>query len=214
MSFDRRALRIHDKSRDARPNGNNSGSSCSKRRMRISFAALLAIPVAVVASPSAASEERGFYIGGALGQATFADWCVPSPLVLSCDEAPGLEDLWRLPLQPLLWCGSNLPRLGQVSGTVSGVGTVTADQTSFGSPQWAGSSSPQFSVFGKAGLLMTEQETPASRRASATRPSSITALECATFSPPTGLRAPSGSAPINSRSSCSPSAWSSASSRS
>jgi len=36
--------------------------------MRISFAALLAIPVPIVASPSAASEERGFYIGGALGR--------------------------------------------------------------------------------------------------------------------------------------------------
>jgi len=125
---------------------------------------LLAIPVAIVASPSAASEERGFYIGGALGEATFADWCVPSPVVLSCDDG---TTAWKIfgGYRFNRYFGAEATYLdwGQVSGTVSGVGTVTADQTSFGVAAVGRLElTPQFSVFGKAGLLMTEQETPAS----------------------------------------------------
>ena len=132
--------------------------------MRTSFAALLAIPVAIAASPSAASEERGFYVGGALGQATFKDWCVPSPLVLSCDDR---TTAWKIfggyRFNRYLGAEATYIDWGQVSGTVSGVGTVTADQTSFGVAAVGRLElMPQFSVFGKAGLLITEQETPAS----------------------------------------------------
>lgn len=115
------------------------------------------------AAPSA-SEERGFYVGGALGQATFKDWCVPSPLVLSCDDG---TTAWKIfggyRFNPYFGAEATYIDWGQVSGTVSGVGTVTADQTSFGVAAVGQLElTPQFSVFAKAGLLITEQETPAS----------------------------------------------------
>jgi len=139
--------------------------------------ALLAILIAIAVSPAAAqkpqkrpaaapavSAERGFYVGGALGQGTFKEWCVPSPVVLTCDDQ---TTAWKVfggyRFNRYFGAEATYIDWGEVSGTVSGVGRVTADQTSFGVAAVGNLDlSPQFSVFGKAGLLMTEQETPAS----------------------------------------------------
>ena len=111
-----------------------------------------------------AAQDRGFYVGGAFGQATFKDWCVPSPVVLSCDDGAAA---WKVfggyRFNRYFAAEASYVDWGEVSGTVSGVGRVSADQTSFGvAAVGTFDLTPQFSVFGKAGLLMTEQETPAS----------------------------------------------------
>jgi len=124
----------------------------------------IGIWLALAAPPGAFAQDAGFYLGGALGQAKFTEWCVPAPTVLSCDDK---DSAWKL------FGGYRFNRhvavegtyvdWGTATGTVAGVGSVSAEQTSMGIAA-VGSLDlgSQFSVFGKAGFLMTEQETPAS----------------------------------------------------
>lgn len=113
------------------------------------------------ASAGALAQDVGWYLGGSLGQATFTEWCVDAPTVLACDDK---TSAWKLlggyRFSRNLAVEATYVNWGEVDGTVSGVGTVSADQTSMG---LAGVLSfdvtPQFAVFGKAGFLMTEQET-------------------------------------------------------
>ena len=113
------------------------------------------------ASAGALAQEVGWYLGGSLGQATFTEWCVDDPAVLSCDDK---TSAWKLlggyRFSRNLAVEATYINWGEVDGSVAGVGTVTADQTSMG---LAGVLSfdvtPQLAVFGKAGFLMTEQET-------------------------------------------------------
>jgi OmpA-OmpF porin, OOP family len=119
---------------------------------------------ALAAAPGAVAQDAGFYAGGSFGQATFTEWCVPDPAVLTCDDK---DSAWKL------FGGYRFNRnfaleasyfdWGEASGTVGGVGRVSAGQTSMGiAAVGTLDLAPQFSIFGKAGFLLTEQELPAS----------------------------------------------------
>ncbi len=119
---------------------------------------------ALAGAPAALAQDAGFYAGGSLGQAKFTEWCVPAPTVLTCDDK---DSAWKL------FGGYRFNRnfaleassidWGEASGTVSAVGRVSAEQSSMGiAAVGMLDLAPQFSIFGKAGFLLTEQELPAS----------------------------------------------------
>jgi len=113
------------------------------------------------ASAGALAQDVGWYLGGSLGQATFTEWCVDDPAVLSCDDK---TSAWKLlggyRFSRNLAVEATYISWGEVDGNVAGVGTVSAEQTSFGlAGVLSFDVSPQFAIFGKAGFLMTEQET-------------------------------------------------------
>jgi OOP family OmpA-OmpF porin len=126
-----------------------------------------ALIAALLASQAVFAQESGFYLGGALGQATFKGFCVDDPIVLTCDEK---DTAWKLlggyRFNRYVAIEGTYVDFGEVSGTVnfaSGPRAVPLSQTGMGI---AGVGSipftPQFALFGKAGFLRTEQETPAS----------------------------------------------------
>ena len=115
----------------------------------------------MLAAAPAAAQDSGFYLGGSLGQGTFTEWCVDDPSVLSCDDK---ASAWKLfggyRFSPNLAVEASYVDWGEVGGTVAGVGSVSAEQTSIGlAGVLAFEVSPQLALFGKAGFLMTEQET-------------------------------------------------------
>jgi len=123
--------------------------------------------LALAAPPSALAQDAGFYLGGSLGQATFTEWCVDSPSVLSCDDK---DSAWKIlgvyRFNRYVAVEGTYINWGKATGTVLVAGAprdVSAEQTSMGvAAVGSFEFTPQFSVFGKAGFLMTEQETPAS----------------------------------------------------
>lgn len=113
------------------------------------------------ASAGALAQDAGWYLGGSLGQATFTEWCVDDPAVLTCDDE---TSAWKLlggyRLSRNVAVEATYIDWGEVDGTVAGVGTVSADQTSMGlAAVLSFDLAPQLAIFGKVGLLMTEQET-------------------------------------------------------
>lgn len=113
------------------------------------------------ASAGTLAQDAGWYLGGSLGQATFTEWCVDDPSVLSCEDK---TSAWKLlggyRFSRSLAVEATYIHWGEVDGTVAGIGTVSAEQTSMGlAGVLSFDVSPQFAVFGKAGFLMTEQET-------------------------------------------------------
>ena len=127
--------------------------------------ALLAV-VAACAMWEAAAQETGFYAGGALGQAKFTEWCEPSPAVLACDDTDtGWKLLGGYRFNRHFAMEATYIDWGKATGTVqttSGPRGVSASQTSMGIAAVGSLGlTPRFSVFGKAGFLITEQETPA-----------------------------------------------------
>ena len=123
--------------------------------------------VAVCATWEAAAQETGFYVGAALGQTKFTEWCEPSPAVLACDDT---DTAWKLlggyRFNRNIAVEATYVDWGTASGTVqtgSGPRGVSASQTRTGIAAVGSLDlTPRFTVFGKAGFLMTEQETPAS----------------------------------------------------
>jgi OOP family OmpA-OmpF porin len=115
------------------------------------------------------AQESGAYVGGALGQATYTEFCDAS--ALSCDDK---DTGWKLfggyRFNQYFALEATYFDWGRAIGTVAGPREIPLSQTSFGiagvlSFRFA----PQFSVFGKLGLLKTEQETPASASGTTTR---------------------------------------------
>lgn len=116
------------------------------------IAVALAVPAGVVA------QESGAYLGGALGQTRFTEWCDAG--TTACDDR---DSGWKL------FGGYRFNRYfalegsyidwGEVTASVGAV-NVAADQRSFGLAALGSLQlGPRFSVFGKLGLLSTEQET-------------------------------------------------------
>jgi OOP family OmpA-OmpF porin len=134
-----------------------------------SAVAIAALAGGLLASQTVFAQERGFYLGGSLGQSTFKEFCVDDPTVLTCDDK---DSAWKI------FGGYRFNRKfavegtyvdwGKAAGTVDPVGpagprSVPLSQTGMGvAAVGSFEFTPQFSVFGKAGILMTEQETPAS----------------------------------------------------
>ena len=125
----------------------------------------------ILVSAAAAAQENGFYLGGSLGRATFTEWCVDDPAVLSCDDK---ASAWKLlggyRFSRNVAVEATHINWGEVDGTVrtaSGERRVSAEQTSIGiAGVLSFDVSPQFAVFGKAGFLKTEQDLPASSQSS------------------------------------------------
>jgi OmpA-OmpF porin, OOP family len=115
----------------------------------------LAVPAGV------AAQESGAYLGGALGQTRFTQWCDPG--TSACDDK---DSGWKV------FGGYRFNRhfalegsyidWGEVTATVAGppLTNVAAKQRSYGLAALGSLQlGPQFAVFGKLGLLSTEQET-------------------------------------------------------
>jgi OOP family OmpA-OmpF porin len=116
------------------------------------------IALALAAPAGVAAQESGAYLGGALGQTRFTEWCDPG--TTTCDDR---DSGWKL------FGGYRFNRYFALEGTYIDWGEVTArvgaanvaaDQRSFGLAALGSLQlGPRFSVFGKLGLLSTEQET-------------------------------------------------------
>jgi OmpA-OmpF porin, OOP family len=118
---------------------------------------LIALALAVPAG--VAAQESGPYAGGALGQTRFTEWCDPG--TTTCDDR---DSGWKL------FGGYRFNRYfalegtyidwGEVSASTASGANVAADQRSFGVAAVGRLQlGPRFSVFGKLGLVSTEQET-------------------------------------------------------
>jgi OmpA-OmpF porin, OOP family len=105
------------------------------------------------------SQESGGYLGGALGQSKFREWC--DPTLAACDDK---DSTWKLfggyRFNRYFAVEGSYVDWGEVTATTTTGARVAADQHSYGIAA-VGSLQvgPQFTVFGKLGLLRTEQET-------------------------------------------------------
>jgi OmpA-OmpF porin, OOP family len=129
--------------------------------------------VALASAPSFA-QDSGFYVGGALGQATYTEFCDAS--ALSCDDE---DTAWKFfggyRFNQFFALEATYIDWGQAIGTIAGPRDIPLSQTSMGAAAVVGFRfTPQFSAFGKLGLLRTEQETPASASGNTTRDTSET----------------------------------------
>jgi OOP family OmpA-OmpF porin len=109
----------------------------------------------------ATAQEAGLYVGAALGQARLTQWCDPvaGVTITACEDT---DTAWKLlggyRFSRYVAIEATYIDWGKVSGTALGI-SATAEQTSLGIGV-VGSLpiNPQFSIFGKAGFLSTEQE--------------------------------------------------------
>jgi OmpA-OmpF porin, OOP family len=116
------------------------------------------IALALAAPAGVAAQENGPYLGGALGQTRFTEWCDPG--TTTCDDK---DSGWKL------FGGYRFNRHFALEGTYVNWGEVTAsvgpvnvaaEQRSYGLAVLGSLPlGPQFAVFGKLGILSTEQET-------------------------------------------------------
>jgi OOP family OmpA-OmpF porin len=135
--------------------------------------ALAVLGMALLAPASVLAQEAGFYLGGAFGQAKLKEWCKVEPgdvLTACADTDTGWKLFGGYRFNRYVAIEATYVNWGTVTGTVNGI-DVSAEQTSMGVAA-VGSLElgPRFSVFGKAGFLMTEQEI---RRVTATSSSSV-----------------------------------------
>jgi OOP family OmpA-OmpF porin len=132
-----------------------------KKTKVILFTSLLA---AALSAPVAAQTNGGgsFYIGGALGPSKLEEWCdTGGAITLSaCEDT---DTAWKLLggyrfNRNFALEGSYID-WGEVTAS-AGAAAVSANQRSFGVAVLGSFEvAPRFSLFGKVGLLQTEQET-------------------------------------------------------
>ena len=108
------------------------------------------------------AQETGFYAGGALGQAKLKEWCSvsPSAVLTACEDT---DTAWKIlggyRFNRYFGFEATYIDWGKTTGTVNGI-NASAEQTSLGiAAVGSFDFTPQFSAFGKAGYLSTEQET-------------------------------------------------------
>jgi OOP family OmpA-OmpF porin len=114
-------------------------------------------------SVTALAQQSGFYLGGALGQSIFNEWCVTDgSLVFSACDDKGFA--WKLlggyRFNRNLGAEASYIDWGKVTAATTAGARVEADQQSYGIAA-VGSLElgPQFTVFGKLGFLRTQQDT-------------------------------------------------------
>jgi OmpA-OmpF porin, OOP family len=113
---------------------------------------------AFVSIPAYPQEGRS-YLGGGLGQSKFKEWC--DPTLAACDD---LDSAWKLfggyRFNRYFAVEASYVDWGKVTATGATGARAAADQHSYGIAALGSLQiGPQFSVFGKLGLLRTEQET-------------------------------------------------------
>ncbi len=124
--------------------------------MLVTLAGALALPAGVSA------QDSGPYLGGAFGQARFTEWCSPGPGITACEDT---DTAWKLfggyRFNRNVAVEAIYANWGTVTGTVNAI-NASAKQTSMGiAAVGSFDLGPDFSLFGKLGFLMTEQETRA-----------------------------------------------------
>ena len=132
--------------------------------MRKPLALAAAATAWATCAPAAAQEAgfgAGFYVGAALGQTRLTEWCDPvaGATITACEDT---DTGWKLVggyrFSRYVALEATYIDWGKVSGTANGI-SATAEQTSMGLGV-VGSLpiNAQFSIFGSAGFLSTEQE--------------------------------------------------------
>jgi OmpA-OmpF porin, OOP family len=105
------------------------------------------------------AQEGGSYLGAALGQSKFKKWC--DPTLAACDDQ---DSAWKLfggyRFNRYFAIEGSYVDWGEVTAATASGARVAADQHSYGIAA-VGSLQvgPQVRVFGKLGLLRTEQQT-------------------------------------------------------
>jgi OmpA-OmpF porin, OOP family len=127
-----------------------------KTKYGIAAAASLwaALALGMPSMSAAQSQEVGFYLGGAVGMTSFDDAC---PSGFSCDdEDTGFKFFGGYKFSPNLAAEVSYIDWGSLKASL-GAASATADLTSWGIAavgMWP--LNPQFSVFGKLGILFSE----------------------------------------------------------
>jgi OOP family OmpA-OmpF porin len=116
------------------------------------------IALALAAPAGVAAQESGGYLGGALGQTRFTEWCDPG--TTACDDKDrGWKVFGGYRFNRYFALEGSYINWGEVTASVGAV-NVAAEQRSFGLAALGSLQlGPRFSVFGKVGMLSTEQET-------------------------------------------------------
>lgn len=121
----------------------------------------------ILASALAQAQDSGFYLGGALGQSKFKDWCTGASATAFFNSCDDKDTAWKL------LGGYRFNRYVAVEGSYIDWGEVTANVTVSGTRAEVAAKQhsyglaavgtlplgERFELFGKAGFLMTEQET-------------------------------------------------------
>lgn len=110
------------------------------------------------------AQDGGFYLGGALGQSKFKDWCTGETATIrftGCDES---DTSWKLlggyRFNRYVAVEASYIDWGEVTASVNTGAQVAAKQHSYGLAVVGTIPLGQrFELFGKAGFLQTEQET-------------------------------------------------------
>jgi OmpA-OmpF porin, OOP family len=127
---------------------------------RLFFVLALLIPAAAFAQ----SGDGGFYLGGALGQSRFKEWCDTGGSTITLASCKDTDTAWKVlggyRFNRYLAAEGAYVDWGEVSASTPGGAQALARQHSYGLA--AVGTLPlgaRFQLFGKAGFLMTEQET-------------------------------------------------------
>ena len=135
------------------------------------FLFLALLPSAAIAQAPGA----GFYLGGALGQSTLKEWCdTGGSTVLTLRACEDTDTSWKVlggyRFNRYVAAEASYIEWGEVTATISNGAQVAAEQHSYGlAVVGTLPLGPGFELFGKAGFLMTEQET----RRSVINPSTV-----------------------------------------
>lgn len=118
----------------------------------------------ILASALAQAQDSGFYLGGALGKSKLKEWCTgetPTIRFTGCEDS---DTSWKLlggyRFNRYVGVEASYIDWGEVTASVNTGAEVAAKQHSYGLA--AVGTLPlgeRFELFGKAGFLMTEQET-------------------------------------------------------
>lgn len=125
---------------------------------------LFLLAALVLAPALAPAQDGGFYLGGALGQSKFKDWCNTGGSSLTLSSCEDTDTAWKV------LGGYRFNRYVAAEATYVDWGEVTASFTS--GPRAAAKQhsyglavvgtlplGERFELFGKAGFLMTQQQT-------------------------------------------------------
>lgn len=118
----------------------------------------------LLGSAAVRAQDGGFYLGGALGQSKFKDWCTGETATIrftGCDDS---DTSWKLlggyRFNRYVAVEASYTDLGEVTASVNTGAQVAAEQRSYGLA--AVGTIPlgeRLELFGKAGFLQTDQET-------------------------------------------------------
>jgi opacity protein-like surface antigen len=125
----------------------------------------LFLSLALVLAPALAqAQDGGFYLGGALGQSKFKDWCDTGGSSITLPSCKDSDTAWKFlggyRFNRYVAAEASYLDWGEVTASTSTGVQVAAKQRSYGLA--AVGTLPlgeRFELFGKAGFLMTQQET-------------------------------------------------------